>query len=199
MVAAALLVGLVIFFVKIPRRPVGAAETDSTAEARKTPIQLPSTIDTDSPGLKRVPQDLIQTPGASSTNLNAIATLEARESLVNAPATPPKARARREAVDPDARTALALVGLDDEAAAYWLSAINDPSIPAEERKDLIEDLNEDGFLDPKKPGLDDLPLILSRLILIEQLAPSAMDEVNMAAFLEAYKDLANMYERLVSR
>lgn len=94
-----------------------------------------------------------------------------------------------------ARAALALVGADPVAEAVWYDAINDPSRTAHERQDLIEDLNEDGFPDPKRVTADDLPLIESRLALIEQLAPDAMDEVNAAAFAEAYKDLVNMYAR----
>jgi len=94
--------------------------------------------------------------------------------------------------DPDARVALSLVGADPAAEAYWESAINDPNLPAEERKDLIEDLNEDGLSDPKHPGPQDMPLIASRLQLIEELAPDAMDQVNGDAFAEAYKDLISM-------
>jgi hypothetical protein len=91
--------------------------------------------------------------------------------------------------DPEARAALSLVGDDPEAEAYWLGAINDPTLPPEERKDLIEDLNEDGLSDPHHPTAKDLPLILSRIQLIEQIAPQAMDDVNAKAFQEAYKDL----------
>jgi hypothetical protein len=94
--------------------------------------------------------------------------------------------------DPTARLALNFVGSDPDAEAYWAGAINDPNLPAEERKDLIEDLNEDGLSDPKNPGQEDLPLILNRLQLIEELAPNAMDQVNADAFAEAYKDLVNM-------
>jgi len=94
--------------------------------------------------------------------------------------------------DPDARVALALVGSDEWAEAYWYEAINDPALPPHERQDLIEDLNEDGLSDPKHPTPDDLPLILSRLSLIEALGPDAMDPVNAAAFAEAYKDLLNL-------
>ena len=89
------------------------------------------------------------------------------------------------------------VGADPEAEAVWVDAINNPDLPARERQDLIEDLNEEGFADPKNLTPDDLPLILSRLELIEQYAPSAMDEVNLAAFMEAYKDLMNMAARLM--
>jgi hypothetical protein len=94
--------------------------------------------------------------------------------------------------DPDARAALSLVGADPMAEQYWAAAINDPNLPANERKDLIEDLNEDGLSDPKHPGPQDLPLIANRLRLIEELAPSAMDAVNADAFAEAYKDLQNL-------
>jgi len=94
--------------------------------------------------------------------------------------------------DPDARDALSLVGLDPAAEAYWYYAINDPNVPVEERKDLIEDLNEHGLADPKHPSPDDLPVILRRIQLVEALGPEAMDEANAAAFDEAYKDLLNL-------
>lgn len=94
-----------------------------------------------------------------------------------------------------AREALRLVGADPQAEAVWSAAINDASLPPEARKDLIEDLNEAGFPDPARPSPDDLPLIESRMALIERLAPQAMDETNMAAFAEAYKDLMNMHAR----
>lgn len=93
-------------------------------------------------------------------------------------------------VDPDARLALAFVGVDPDAEDYWLAAINDPSLPANERQDLIEDLNEVGISDPKHPAPEDLPVILSRIELLETLDP--MDQVNLDAMKEAYKDLANL-------
>jgi hypothetical protein len=101
---------------------------------------------------------------------------------------------REEIQDPMARLALGFVGADLDAEEYWIGAINDPSLSAHERQDLIEDLNEDGLSDPKHPGMQDLPLIVNRLQLIEQLAPFAMDQVNRDAFMEAYKDLTNMLE-----
>ncbi len=102
------------------------------------------------------------------------------------------AQAKPPLQDPDARLALSFVGVDPMAEQYWMAAINDPDLPAEERKDLIEDLNEDGLSDPKHPGPEDMPLIVSRLRLIETLAPEAMDTVNAGAFAEAYKDLSNL-------
>lgn len=115
------------------------------------------------------------------------------------PAAPPKMpRAPKPPLqNPEAREALSLVGFNLAAEAVWRGAINDPALPAEERKDLIEDLNEDGFADPKNITPDDLPLILSRLELIEELLPQAMDTTNEEAFREAYKDLVNMYRRVV--
>lgn len=94
--------------------------------------------------------------------------------------------------DPMARAALAYVGADPDAEMYWYEAINDPSLSAHERSDLIEDLNEDGLSDPQNPTVDDLPLILSRIQLIEEVGWDAMDEVNAAALQEAYKDLVNL-------
>ena len=68
--------------------------------------------------------------------------------------------------------------------------------PALVGKDLIEDLNEEGFDDPKNLTAADLPMIVRRIQLIENLAPQSADEVNAAAFAEAYKDLINMYAKL---
>ena len=94
--------------------------------------------------------------------------------------------------DPLARAALSYVGADPAAEGYWVAAINDPNLSADERQNLIEDLNEDGLSDPRNPGIEDLPLIWNRIQLIEELAPYAMDPVNFDAFEEAYKDLWNM-------
>lgn len=101
-------------------------------------------------------------------------------------------RGKPPAQDPLARVALAFVGEDPWAEAYWYLAINDPSLPPTERQDLIEDLNEDGLFDPKHPTIEDLPLIVSRIWLIEQVGWDAMDQVNADAFAEAYKDLVNL-------
>jgi hypothetical protein len=112
----------------------------------------------------------------------------------NTPVPPASANppAKPELADPGAREALSFVGADPNAEAYWVDAINDPSLSAHERQDLIEDLNEDGFADPKHPSPDEFPLIMNRLALIEMLAPDAMDQVNEDAFQEAAKDLQNM-------
>lgn len=97
-----------------------------------------------------------------------------------------------------AHAALALVGSDPDAEEYWLRAINDPNLPAQERKNLIEDLNEAGFIDPKRPTIDELPLILARIQLIETIEPHVTDRVNAAAFREAYNDLLQLAEVALS-
>jgi hypothetical protein len=97
-----------------------------------------------------------------------------------------------EVQDPAARIALSFVGSDPDANSYWASAINDASLPAEERKDLIEDLNEDGLSDPHHPTAEDMPLIMARIQLIEQLELKPIDDVNGAAFAEAHKDLVGL-------
>jgi hypothetical protein len=132
---------------------------------------------------------------ARSTNLIGQGA-DGKTATAETPATPPPANDPGELQAPEARVALMFVGEDEEAEAVWNDAINDPSLSPQERKDLIEDLNEEGFPDPKNLTEDDLPLILSRLALIEELAPEAMDDTNAAAFAEAYKDLSNMLERL---
>ena len=93
--------------------------------------------------------------------------------------------------DPVARIALSFVGVDSEAEAYWLGAIYDSNLPDQEREDLMEDLNEDGLSDPKHPGPQDIPLILNRIALIEEIAPTA-DPFMQDHLGEAYKDLNNM-------
>jgi hypothetical protein len=63
---------------------------------------------------------------------------------------------------------------------------------------LIEDLNENGFSDGngRRATAADLPLIESRILLLEEHSNSPMDEANAAAFAEAYKDLVEMWARL---
>ena len=95
-----------------------------------------------------------------------------------------------------AREALRLVGADPVAESIWIDAINNPALPAADRKNLIEDLNEAGFADLQNLKPEELPLVQHRIALIEKLAPTAMDDVNAAAFAEAYKDLKNMAARL---
>ncbi len=100
------------------------------------------------------------------------------------------------AKEPLARLALNYVGADSQANEFYQKAINDPVLSRSHRKNLIEDLNENGFADPRNLTAKDLALIQNRISLIEQLAPKAMDQANAAAFQEAYKDLVKMRSKL---
>lgn len=100
--------------------------------------------------------------------------------------------------EPLARAALAFVGTNTAAEQLYRAAINDLSMSASARKNLIEDLNEAGFADSKHLTAADLPLIQKRLALIEQLAPQAKDRTNAAAFVEARKDLLDMRDTVMA-
>ena len=134
-------------------------------------------------------------PVSTPPNISAAPAPEATAPVVSAPASK-----KAPILDPDARMALSFVGVDPDAEAYWYDAINDPSLPAEERQDLIEDLNEDGLSNPDNPGPQDLPVIQSRLFILQQLASEPpMDKVNADAIQEAAKDLSKMYADLTQR
>ncbi len=96
------------------------------------------------------------------------------------------------------RAALAMIGHSPEADQVWIQTINDPTLPASARSNLIEDLNEDG-LSYRNLTSADLPVIKYRIDLVEGLRPYAMDKTNADAFDEARKDLVNMANRLTGR
>jgi len=98
-----------------------------------------------------------------------------------------------------AREALFTVGLDPVAEKVWLDTINNLENPARDRKNLIEDLDTTGLKSHRNPTAEDIPLIQSRLALIEKYAPSAADPVNAAAFQEAKKDLTRMLAKATAQ
>ncbi len=100
--------------------------------------------------------------------------------------------------EPLARLALTYAGADQQANEFYLRAINDLNLTKDQRSNLIEDLNEDGFARNRKLEASDLPLIENRIALIEQNAPNTTDPVNLAAFKEAHKDLVRMRERILN-
>jgi hypothetical protein len=170
----------------------------SVAEANPTPAPSP------------FPRTDFATPATASENgtpeasvpiapANAETKNPPSTAATPSPAVEPPLKMKKGHQDRGARIALEFVGVDPVAEEYWLKAINDPNLSADERKDLIEDLNEDGISNPSKPTAKDLPLIVSRIELIEKLAPSAIDKANADAFKEAHKDLVNMYQRLTQR
>jgi hypothetical protein len=101
--------------------------------------------------------------------------------------------------EPLARLALNFVGADLQANEFYQRTINDPLLTRSHRKNLIEDLNQDGFADTRNLTPRDLPLIENRISLIDQLAPNAMDDANAAAFAEARKDLVNMRAKITGQ
>jgi hypothetical protein len=187
----AFIVALILVIVAVMRwnrpEPVAPAQAPQTLPA--TPIvETPA-----APPTETVPAEPAREPQVQP------APVPRRTAQKQALNPPPRNQPPREPLhDPEARDALALVGMDPDAEEYWLEAIYDTSLPDNEREDLMEDLNEVGFSDPKNLTPDDLPLIMNRLVLIQQIAPNTDDF--MAEHLgEAYKDLANMYDRVASR
>jgi hypothetical protein len=135
----------------------------------------------------------VKSEAQAAAGANEKKATPAQGKATTAAAPAPKARPGKPPIqDPMARAALSYVGADPDAELYWYQAINDPSLGPQERQDLIEDLNEDGLSDPHNPTADDLPLILNRIQIIEEVVWDAMDEVNADAFMEAYKDLVNL-------
>lgn len=100
--------------------------------------------------------------------------------------------------EPLARLALNFVGADAQADEFYLKAVNDMNLPKDDRKNLIEDLNQDGFQNRKNLTANDLALVQNRIALIERLQHTATDAINAAAFVEAYKDLTKMRERALN-
>jgi hypothetical protein len=161
-----------------PRTTVRSVEPRvATAPIR----QQPSPPESSAPSVSASRTELVKPDGqANATTQKSARTKQG---------TPPAPEVLQ---DPVARVALGFVGADPDAEMYWLGAINNPSLSAQERQNLIEDLNEDGLSDPQNPTAEDLPLILNRIGLIEDVGWDAMDEVNADAFQEAYRDLVNL-------
>ena len=92
------------------------------------------------------------------------------------------------------RFALNYAGLNPQADELWRTSIFDKSISLEDRRDLIEDLNDDGFENRRQLTERDIQLARNRLALIARFQKDA-DEKTLPAFAEAQKDLQNMLER----
>jgi len=122
----------------------------------------------------------------------------AQDSAQGQPSQQPPKKPKKPLQDPAAREALALVGRDEQAEQYWLGAIFNTNLPDSEREDLMEDLNEVGFPDLKKLTLSDLPLIESRLQIIESIRPNA-DAFMKKHLDEAYKDLTKMHRKIIGQ
>jgi len=161
------------------------------------PVEVPEIQDVQEPVPVEevfVEPELIEPEAVSPPTSVAEDDVQSEAGVQEAAAEPdeddPKAKAKR------ARAALAMIGYDPAADAVYIQLINDPTVSANDRHNLIEDLNEDGFPDPDNPTVDDLPMIEYRIDLIDDHAPYAMDKTNADAFKEARKDLVNMVNRL---
>jgi len=94
--------------------------------------------------------------------------------------------------------ALWYLGTDSAAEATWAAAINDPRLPEGVRSDLIIDMIDEGYTDNERPGAADLAVVRARLQILERHAPHAMDEINARAFEQAYREMLQLYQRLVA-
>ena len=161
-------------------------ERTATPEITKLPAQR-SVAD----ALIPLPAQQLVVPATNIDTGRGTVTKPDGEKVVPAPA---QAKTPKKPLhDPDARVAMSLVGIDPDAETYWLGAIFDSSLPENEREDLMEDLNEEGLSDRKRPGPQDFPVILNRLAIIEKILPHA-DGFMVTHLGEAYKDLLNLAE-----
>ena len=185
-----LVLGLLIVVFGIGLFVLNRRASEQIVPARPQPVAPPpaTALDVPLPSLSFV-------KSAPRTRTN---TPRARPRQIPTPAQAQTNQPADELQDPEARQALALVGVDGQADAYWLDAIFDPSLPDNERADLMEDLNEVGFDDPENLTADDLPIILNRLELIDAVLPNA-DDFMSPHLIEAQKDLSNMLVTATSR
>jgi len=94
--------------------------------------------------------------------------------------------------EPLARLALNFAGADDQADALYKMAIKDTNLTDKSRRELIEDLNQDGFDNLKNLSQRDLQLVQNRLALINQSRNETDPKIITDAFNEAEKDLKEM-------
>jgi len=100
--------------------------------------------------------------------------------------------------EPLARVALAYVGANDEALELFHTAVLDPALKPDHRRELVEDLNTDGLSNKKNPSPADLEIIANRYALTQAYLQQDYvqnDQGLNAAFREADKDLRQMLER----
>src|SRR5690348_2473627 len=121
-------------------------------QTRRSLSELNDQHSTDSDALSRIrhPRAASIPPKSLSANAaKSVTTNLVSGSNSNAanPRSPAMSSGEEPLQDPIARVALSLVGMDPDAEDYWFAAINDLTLPANERQNLIEDLNEEGLSD----------------------------------------------------
>jgi len=100
--------------------------------------------------------------------------------------------------EPLARVALAYVGANDQALELYHTAVLDPALKPDQRRELVEDLNTDGLSNKKNPSAADLQIIARRYELTQAYLQQDYvqnDKVLLAAFREADKDLRNLLQK----
>jgi len=100
--------------------------------------------------------------------------------------------------EPLARVALSYVGANPQAVELFHTAVLDPSLLPDQKRNLVEDLNEDGISNRRAPTPEDLQIIAKRYELIQAYLQQEYvqnDNLLSAAFREADKDLRKMLER----
>lgn len=161
------------FFFFTKKNPDPTPVATPVVVAPEAPAKLEEPMPTPAP-MAEAPAEVVEAPVAPVVKAKP----------TKAPKVPP--------VAPAAREALAFVGVNDEAEKVWADAIYNTALPAKERRELVEDLDRDGFKDRKNLTSDDLNLIQSRLLLIEKHAANTNDTLVLTALMEAQKDLIRM-------
>ena len=84
-------------------------------------------------------------------------------------------------------------------SSNWSAAIKDQNLSADSRRELIEDLNQDGFDNLKNFSAKDVQLIQNRLALIKNSRDTSDPKIITEAFNEAEKDLKDMLTKATQR
>jgi hypothetical protein len=87
-----------------------------------------------------------------------------------------------------AQVALDTAGTDPKADQFFYAVMGDTSLPADNRRNLAEDLADHGT-NPKNPSAQDIQVMLKRLSLLQQLQGEATEPLVIAGIMEAQKDL----------
>lgn len=103
-----------------------------------------------------------------------------------------------DAKEPLARLALAFVGSNRQAEQLFHTAVLDGALTPDARRNLIEDLNQDGLSSKRNLSPEDLSLVTARYRLTQTYLQQDYvqgDRMLLEAFKEADKDLRNMLQR----
>jgi hypothetical protein len=97
-----------------------------------------------------------------------------------------------------ARVALAYVGTSGPALQLFHKAVLDQTLLPDQKRNLIEDLNEDGIINRKTLTPTDLEVVANRYAITQEYLRQdyvTQNQTLNAAFLEADKDLRKMLEK----